>query len=198
VELTILVFLPAVAAAVILLLPQSMEHNAKWVALAASLAILALSVQMFFAFDLNAEGYQYVERHEWVDIGQFNLQYFLGVDGLSMPLVVLTTVLTVASVLVSFSITMRPRAYYACLMVLASSVIGSDRVRRHADAARVGVRLPLHWLRGQTPDRTAAYVASRRSQRRADGGVGDAGRCPAEDGRLRHHPHVCDHVARHG
>lgn len=123
-ELTILVFLPAVAAAVILLLPQAMEHNAKWVALAASLAILALSVQMFFAFDLDAEGYQYVERHEWVDIGQFNLQYFLGVDGLSMPLVVLTTVLTVASVLVSFSITMRPRAYYACLMVLASSVLG--------------------------------------------------------------------------
>ena len=123
-ELTILVFLPAVAAPVILLLPQSMEHNAKWVALAASLAILALSVQMFFAFDLNADGYQYVERHEWVDIGQFNLQYFLGVDGLSMPLVVLTTVLTVASVLVSFSITMRPRAYYACLMVLASSVLG--------------------------------------------------------------------------
>ena len=128
-ELTILVFLPAVAAAVILLLPQSMEHNAKWVALAASLAILALSVQMFFAFDLNADGYQYVERHEWVDIGQFNLQYFLGVDGLSMPLVVLTTVLTVASVLVSFSITMRPRAYYACLMVL-SGALGARNIPR--------------------------------------------------------------------
>ena len=123
-ELSILVFLPAIAAAVILLLPQRLEQNAKWVALGASLAILGLSVQMFFAFDLNADGYQYVERHEWVKIGQFNLQYFIGVDGLSMPLVVLTTVLTVASVLVSFSITMRPRAYYACLMVLASSVIG--------------------------------------------------------------------------
>ena len=123
-ELTILIFLPAVAAGIILLLPQSMEQNAKWVALAASLAILALSIQMFFAFDLNDPGYQFVERHDWVEIGSFNLQYHLGVDGLSMPLVVLTTCLTLAAVLVSFSVTMRPRAYYACLMVLSCSVLG--------------------------------------------------------------------------
>ncbi len=123
-ELTILIFLPAVAAGIILLLPQSMEQNAKWVALGASLAILALSIQMFFAFDLNDPGYQFVERHDWVEIGSFNLQYHLGVDGLSMPLVVLTTCLTLAAVLVSFSVTMRPRAYYACLMVLSCSVLG--------------------------------------------------------------------------
>ncbi len=123
-ELTVLVFLPAVAAAVILLLPRSYEEYAKWVALAASVAILAISIGMFFSFELHHDGYQFVERHKWVDVGQFNLQYFLGVDGISMPLVVLTTCLTVASVLVSFSVTNRPRAYFACLMVLASSVIG--------------------------------------------------------------------------
>jgi NADH-quinone oxidoreductase subunit M len=124
VELSILVFLPAVAAGVILLLPERYEQNAKWVALAASAAILALSIQVFFSFELHADGYQFVERHEWVDIGQFNLQYHLGVDGLSMPLVVLTTVLTLASVLISFNITSRPRAYFACLMLLTTSVIG--------------------------------------------------------------------------
>lgn len=123
-ELSLLVFLPVVAAAAILLLPRSMEQHARWVALAASVASLALSLQMFFSFDLNATGYQFVERREWVDLGAFNLQYFLGVDGLSMPLVLLTTCLTLASVLVSFSITLRPRAYFACLLVLASSVIG--------------------------------------------------------------------------
>jgi NADH-quinone oxidoreductase subunit M len=124
VELTLLVFLPAAAAGVILLLPRSMEQQSRWIALGASIVILALSIQMFFAFDLGAPGYQFVERREWVDIGAFNLQYFLGVDGLSMPLVLLTTFLTLASVLVSFSVTHRPRAYYACLLVLASSVIG--------------------------------------------------------------------------
>lgn len=123
-ELTLLVFLPVVAAALILLLPRSMEQHSRWIALAASVAVLAISLQMFFSFDLDRDGYQFVERHKWVDIGAFNLQYFLGVDGLSMPLVLLTTCLTLASVLVSFSVTLRPRAYYACLMVLASSVIG--------------------------------------------------------------------------
>ena len=123
-ELTVLVFLPAVAAAVIMLLPRSYEQYAKWVALAASVAILAISIVMFFSFELHAEGYQFVERHQWVDVGQFQLQYFLGVDGISMPLVVLTTCLTLASVLVSFGISNRPRAFFACMMILASSVLG--------------------------------------------------------------------------
>ena len=123
-ELTVLVFLPAVAAAVIMLLPRSYEQYAKWVALAASIAILAISIVMFFSFELHADGYQFVERHQWVDVGQFNLQYFLGVDGISMPLVVLTTCLTLASVLVSFGIANRPRAFFACMMILASSVLG--------------------------------------------------------------------------
>lgn len=123
-ELSLLVFLPAVAAGVILLLPRRLEQHSRWVALGASVAMLALSIQMFFAFDLNHDGYQYVVDKKWVDIGQFELRYILGVDGLSMPLVLLTTCLTVASVLVSFSITLRPRAYYACLLILASSVVG--------------------------------------------------------------------------
>ena len=123
-ELTVLVFLPAAAGALILLLPQKQEGLARWIALAASVAILALSIWMFFDFDKGQSGFQYVVRKEWVDVGSFNLQYFLGVDGLSMPLLVLTTALTTASVLVSFSVTMRPRAYYACLMVLSTSVLG--------------------------------------------------------------------------
>ncbi|MBK7724415.1 MAG: NADH-quinone oxidoreductase subunit M [Dehalococcoidia bacterium] len=123
-ELTILVFLPAAAAAAIMVLPRSMEQNAKWLALTATVAMLALSVQMFFAFDLNASGYQMVVDKKWVTIDQFELRYALGVDGLSMPLVLLTTCLSVASVLVSFSITKRPRAYFACLMLLVSSVVG--------------------------------------------------------------------------
>jgi NADH-quinone oxidoreductase subunit M len=124
VELSILIFLPAIAAAVILLLPQRLEQNAKWVALVTAAAMFALSVQLFFRFDTGASGYQFVERRSWVDIGAFNLQYFVGVDGLSLPLVVLTTCLTLASVLVSFSVTHRPRAYFACLLILASSVVG--------------------------------------------------------------------------
>lgn len=123
-ELTLLVFLPAATALVILLLPRSMEQHAKWVATAGSLAALTLSFYIFSEFETGQEGFQFVTREEWVDVGGLQLQYFFGVDGLSMPLVVLTTCLTLASVLISFSITNRPRAYFAALMVLSTSVLG--------------------------------------------------------------------------
>ena len=123
-ELTVLVFLPAVAAVLILLLPERSESFAKWIALAASVAALVLSIYLFFNFNLHQHGFQYVVRKDWIDAGGFNVQYHLGVDGLSLPLVVLTAFLTLASVLVSFSVTMRPRAYYACLMLLATAVFG--------------------------------------------------------------------------
>lgn len=123
-ELTILLFLPAVAGVIAGLLPQSQEQQARWVALLGALAALALSVVLFFQFDNSASGFQFTERHEWVDVGAFNLQYYIGVDGISMPLVLLTTFLTVASVLVSFSITNRPRLYFAMLMILSTSVLG--------------------------------------------------------------------------
>jgi len=123
-ELSILVFLPIVAAGAVLALPRRYEQQAKYVALIASIATFAISVQMFFGLDKGLSGFQYVVRENWVKIGSFNLQYFMGVDGLSMPLIVLTTLLTIASVLVSFNVTNRPRAYYACLLVLSSSVLG--------------------------------------------------------------------------
>lgn len=123
-ELTVLVFLPAAAALLCLLLPQSQEQQAKYVALLGSLATLVLSVVLFLDFENGVPGFQHTVREEWVDTGSFQLQYFLGVDGLSMPLVVLTTFLTVAAVLVSFSVTMRPRLYYAALLVLSTSVLG--------------------------------------------------------------------------
>ena len=59
-ELSLLVFLPVAAAVVILLLPRRMEQHARWIALGGSVAILAISLQMFFTFDLDAPGYQFV------------------------------------------------------------------------------------------------------------------------------------------
>jgi NADH-quinone oxidoreductase subunit M len=123
-ELTVLVFLPAATAAVILLLPASQERSARWVALLGSLAALALSLFLFFDFEIGKQGFQFETTRDWVSVGAFNLQYHLGVDGLSMPLVVLTTFLTLAAVLVSFAVTTRQRAYFACLMILSTSALG--------------------------------------------------------------------------
>ena len=122
-ELTVLVFLPAFAGLLALALPAGRARHARWVALAGALAALALSLVLFFRFE-NGGGFQFADRASWIDAGGFEIQYFLAVDGLSLPLVVLTTFLTVAAVLVSFGIEYRQRAYFACLMVLSTSVLG--------------------------------------------------------------------------
>jgi NADH-quinone oxidoreductase subunit M len=146
-ELTVLVFLPAVAAAVIMLLPQSMEQQAKWVALVGSLATLGVSLYLFAEFETGQDGFQFVVREEWVDVGSLQLQYFLGLDGLSMPLVVLTTCLTLASVLVSFGISTRPRAYFACLMLLSTAVLGVFSALISCSSSVLGARaVPMYLL----------------------------------------------------
>ena len=123
-ELTVLVFLPAAAAVVIMLLPSQYEGYARWLALLGSLAALVLSVWLFFDFETGRDGFQFVERETWIELSSFEIQYFLGVDGISMPLVALTTFLTVAAVLVSFSVELRPRLYFASLLLLSTSVLG--------------------------------------------------------------------------
>ncbi|MCA9855475.1 MAG: NADH-quinone oxidoreductase subunit M, partial [Dehalococcoidia bacterium] len=123
-ELTLIIFIPAIVAAGILLLPDEMEDYSRWLALGASLIVLVLSAALFVQFENGEPGYQFVVRETWVDVGSFQLNYALGVDGLSMPLLALTSLLTVASVLVSFSIKERQRLYYALLLLLATSVFG--------------------------------------------------------------------------
>ena len=95
--LSVLVFLPAAAGVLCLLLPKSAEQNAKYVALLGSLAALAISIVMFFQFDLHKTGFQFEESQKWIDFAGFELRYHLGVDGLSMPLVILTTFLILSS-----------------------------------------------------------------------------------------------------
>ena len=124
--LTVLLFLPALGAAFVALLPRAREHDARWLALAVSGATLLLAAVVFIAHESGEPGYQYVDRFEWIRAAGagFSVQYALGVDGLSAPMVLLNGLLTVVAVLVSFRITDRPRAYFAWLLLLETAVMG--------------------------------------------------------------------------
>jgi NADH-quinone oxidoreductase subunit M len=124
--LSFIVFSPLVAAALCLLVPRSRESQVKWVALLGSLVTFAATVALLVLFDKDDGGFQYTERVTWIDSGAagFELQYLLGVDGLSVALVVLTGLLTVVSVLVSFAIGFRQREYFFWLLVLETGVLG--------------------------------------------------------------------------
>jgi len=124
--LTTFLLLPAVGALILLLLPEDERIRPRQVALLFSGLAFAVSIAVFVLFDTSVEGYQFVERFEWIRAGDvgFSVQYFLGVDGLSAPMVLLTGLLSVASVLVSWNVEMRPRQYFAMLLLLETAVAG--------------------------------------------------------------------------
>ena len=124
--LSVFLLLPLVGALTVLTLPRASETNARWVALFYSALTFIMSIAIFIRFDPDNPGYQFVDRFEWIQGGDtgFTVQYALGVDGLSAPLVLLTGLLSLAAVLVSWNIDLRPKQYFAWLLVLETAVAG--------------------------------------------------------------------------
>jgi NADH-quinone oxidoreductase subunit M len=124
--LSLIVFLPVLGALAVALLPRAGARFARWLALGFSLAALALSFLLFILYDRTAAGFQFQDRLTWIsaDAVGFDVQYYVGVDGLSLPLVILTTFLSVVAVLISWSIELRPKEYFAWLLVLETAVLG--------------------------------------------------------------------------
>ena len=122
--LTTLVFLPLAVAVGIALLARS-DRQVKVAAGAAALAQLVLSIVVFVSYDRETGGVQLVDRVvDWVPIDSFNVQYFLGVDGLSAPMVLLTGLLGMAAVYASWRIKHRVKEYFIWLLVLQTAVLG--------------------------------------------------------------------------
>src|SRR5712691_1844469 len=117
--LTALLGWPLVAAAIVLLVPAP---RAKYVALAASLVEFALSIPLWWQFAPDG-GMQFLADYAW--IAPWGIHYTVGVDGISLFLVLLTTFLMPLSVLGSWSyITKREPGFYALLLVLTPGMIG--------------------------------------------------------------------------
>src|SRR5216110_629702 len=117
--LTALLAWPVVAAAAVLLVP---ERWAKHVALAASLVEFAISVPLWWTFR-PAAGMQFVLDVPWISF--WGIRYTVGVDGISLFMVLLTTFLVPLSVLGSYTyIAPRERGFYALMLVLTSGMIG--------------------------------------------------------------------------
>ena len=124
--LSLLIFLPIAGAAAVLLMPRSQENNAKVVASLFAAANLVIALVMYVGFDQVNGALQYVERQTWIGAGDlgFDVQYFVGVDGLSATMMLLTGFLFLIATLISWNVTLRPREYYAWLLALQTAVMG--------------------------------------------------------------------------
>ncbi len=121
--LSLVTLLPLGGALVIALLPRQRLAWIRWVALGTALLTWAVSLVLLVAFDPNVQGFQFGEQVDWVPA--FGIHYQLGVDGLSLALVVLTTTLTWISVLASFGpIKERVKEYMISFLVLEVGMVG--------------------------------------------------------------------------
>jgi NADH-quinone oxidoreductase subunit M len=121
--LSLLVWLPIVGGLVVLALGEARVALGRWVALATSLLALALSVPLYQGFDTSTASFQFVEQLPWIPA--FNATYHLGVDGISLPLILLTTFITVPILIAAWTvIEQRASQYFAAFLILEGLMVG--------------------------------------------------------------------------
>ena len=121
--LSLLVWLPIVGGLLVLALGEARVALGRWVALATSLLALALSVPLYQGFDTSTASFQFVEQLPWIPA--FNATYHLGVDGISLPLILLTTFITVPILIAAWTvIEQRASQYFAAFLILEGLMVG--------------------------------------------------------------------------
>lgn len=120
--LTLILFTPTFLGILILLLPRDDVNLARWVAFLGSLIPFALSLVLWFNFNPALPGFQFEEHYIWYQA--INASYHLGVDGISLTMILLTTLLTPLAILASYPIKDRVKAYMFFFLTLETGMLG--------------------------------------------------------------------------
>ncbi len=121
--LSTVIFLPVAVAALMLFINRANTGAIKWTALIASLATFVLSLPLFTSFDKSTYKMQFSEFHEWIPA--FNINYAIGVDGISVLFVLLSTLITITCVLVSWNaIKEKTKEFYISILLIEGAMIG--------------------------------------------------------------------------
>jgi NADH-quinone oxidoreductase subunit M len=121
--LSLLIWLPILSGVAVLLLGDRNIGAGRWLALLGSLATLLLAIPLWSSFQPGTAAMQFAETLPWIP--RFNAYYALGVDGISMPLIVLTAFMTVPVVIAGWTvIEKRPAQYFAAFLIMEGLMIG--------------------------------------------------------------------------
>ena len=122
---TVVLMLPLVGFFPLVFVRSLTDQTIRWLTLTISVITFGASLLLLRNFDSNQSGLQMVTDWEWISAGSFTIRYFVGVDGISIWLVLLSTFIMPLAILFSFtSIKERPRLYYALLLLMEWAMIG--------------------------------------------------------------------------
>jgi NADH-quinone oxidoreductase subunit M len=120
--LTLITFVPLAGMVLILMCPASQQQAMKWIAAAATVPQLVIAGWLFANFDTTTTAMQFVEKYPWIPT--YHIEYFMGVDGISIAMVLLTAIICFISVFASFGIDRGIKGYYALLLLLDTGMMG--------------------------------------------------------------------------
>ena len=121
--LTLVIWLPIVGGIAVIASGDKSSELSKWIALAISVLTFVVSLPLWFNFDPSSADLQFVERAQWVP--SLKIEYFLGVDGISMPLILLTTFITIFVIIAGWEvISYRPSHYMGAFLIMEGIMVG--------------------------------------------------------------------------
>ena len=120
--LTLITFIPLLGTVLVLALPSSQKQAIKVSALVSTLIPLLLSALLYQSFNLTTSDMQFVEQFSWIP--SFNIYYYLGIDGLSLPMVLLTCLLSTLCIVASWNIDNGLKGYMSLFLLLETGMLG--------------------------------------------------------------------------
>ena len=121
--LTLLIFIPILGTVILGFTPRQHRQALRWVALGISGINFLISLTLLYGFDSGTHKMQFVENTAWIP--GIGVSYILGIDGLSLLLVLLTTLISVIAILCSWSaIEEGVKGYMACMLIMQTGMIG--------------------------------------------------------------------------
>jgi len=120
--LSLILFSLFVGAGLLVFVPNSRPLWVRGVAVASSGSSLLASLYLLFVFDHQKGGFQFIERYDWLP--QLGISFYLGVDGIAVPLVLASAILIFTGIFVSWHIQDRTKEFYIFLLILAAATIG--------------------------------------------------------------------------
>ncbi|MDO8141795.1 MAG: proton-conducting transporter membrane subunit, partial [Candidatus Brocadiales bacterium] len=120
--LSLITFLPIVGVIFILSMDSKKQELIRITSLLVSIVVFFISLPLYFNFDSHAYEMQFVEKLPWIP--SFGINYYVGIDGVSLFLILLTTFITPLSILASWHITKSIKEYMIAMLVLETGMIG--------------------------------------------------------------------------
>lgn len=120
--LSIITFIPLLGTLVVMWTPKDKHLAIKIIALVTTGLVMVGAIYLYAKFDFNNSGFQFVEHYKWIEA--IGASYFVAVDGIALPLVLVTSLLTFVCIIASWNINTRPKEYFGLMLFLEIGMIG--------------------------------------------------------------------------